>query len=118
MTVTAYQFAVAAVVFSPFALARTAWPTPAEFVLLAILGGLLTMASQTLFIASLSHLSTSFASILVSLQPIYAVAAAALLLGEVPRPRVLVGGGLVLCAVTLALATRAWARPRRGRSDP
>ncbi len=98
--VTLYQFVVALVLFVPFAIAP---PSAGDWGLLALTGALLTTVSQTLFIASLRVLSTGFASILVSVQPIYATLIAWWLLEEVPEASTLLGAALVLAAVFAAL---------------
>lgn len=106
-TLTLVQFAVATCVFSPCLLVATALPAPRDLLLLAVLGSGLTLSSQLLFIASLKRLSTTVASLIVSLQPALAAAAAFVLLGEVPKSRTIAGGALVLAAVVLALAASA-----------
>lgn len=70
--------------------------TPREFGLLLVLGVLCTALAHTLFIDSLAVLRTQIASVISSLEPVYGIALAALLLGEVPTPRTLVGGAVVL----------------------
>jgi len=107
------QFAVVACVFSPFLLGMTRVPDARDLLLLALLGGGLTMLSQLLFIAALRQLSTTLASLIVSLQPVLAILFAFVLLGEMPGARTLIGGALVLAAVVLALVSSA----RRRRSS-
>ncbi|MGB3518032.1 MAG: DMT family transporter [Elainellaceae cyanobacterium] len=67
-----------------------------EFGLLLVLGVLCTAVAHTLFIESLSVLRTQTASVISGLEPVYGVALAALLLGEVPSVRTLLGGGLIV----------------------
>lgn len=70
--------------------------TPGEIGLLLVLGVLCTALAHSLFIESLAVLRTQTASVISSLEPVYGIALAALLLGEVPVFRTLVGGAVVL----------------------
>lgn len=70
--------------------------TPGEVGLLLVLGVLCTALAHTLFIESLAVLRTQTASVISSLEPVYGIALAALLLSEVPNRRTLVGGAVVL----------------------
>ena len=106
-TVNLALFLLAALVFLPFAAPRSEWPGPQDLANLALLGGVFTMISHVMFIASLRHLTASFASILVSFQPVCAILIAVVMLGERPSMRTLAGGGLILAAVFLALGTRS-----------
>jgi len=63
---------------------------------LLILGVLCTAVAHTLFIESLAVLRTQTASVISALEPVYGIVLAALLLGEVPNLRTLLGGGLVI----------------------
>lgn len=102
-TVILYQASFAAVVFLPSAAATGRWPTPAEWGVLLLLGAGLTAASQVLFVACLRYLTSSFASLVVSVQPVYTTVIALFLLHEVPGSRTLLGGLLVIGAVVFAL---------------
>jgi drug/metabolite transporter (DMT)-like permease len=63
---------------------------------LLVLGVLCTALAHTLFIESLGGLRAQTASVISALEPVYGVTLAALLLGEVPTLRTLVGGGLIV----------------------
>ena len=73
-----------------------------EVVLLLVLGVLCTAVAHTLFIESLAVLRTQTASIISALEPVYGILLAALVLGEVPSFRTLVGGGLILGTILWA----------------
>jgi len=73
-----------------------------EIALLLMLGFLCTAFAHTLFIAALSCLSAHTASTVAALEPVYGIALAALLLGEIPGPRVLAGGVLIVGAALAA----------------
>jgi drug/metabolite transporter (DMT)-like permease len=69
---------------------------------LATLGILCTALSHTLFITGLRRLSAHAASVIVALEPVYGIALAAWLLGQVPGTRILAGGALIVLAVAAA----------------
>jgi drug/metabolite transporter (DMT)-like permease len=81
-----------------------------EIGLLLALGVLCTALAHTLFIDALARVSAHTASVVAGLEPVYGIALALLLLGEVPAPRTLFGGALILGAALHA--TRAHARQR------
>jgi drug/metabolite transporter (DMT)-like permease len=86
---------------------------PREVSLLLVLGVLCTAVAHTLFIESLALLRTQTASVISALEPVYGIALAALLLGEVPPFRTLLGGALIV--VTTAVAS--WpAQPPPGKT--
>lgn len=99
VTIAFHQQLVAAACTLPFAIlaapeitARTAW-------LLALLGVVFTAGLQALFVSSLRHITVRTSSLVIMLEPVYAILFAALLLHEHPAPRVLLGGALVCGAV-------------------
>lgn len=69
---------------------------------LLVLGVLCTALAHTLFIESLGALRTQVASVISGLEPVYGIALAALLLGEIPTLRTLAGGGLILGTTLVA----------------
>ncbi len=75
-----------------------------EIVLLVVLGLVCTALAHTLFIAALANVTAHTASVVTALEPVYGIALAFALLGEVPGPRTLVGGALIVAAA--AFATR------------
>ena len=70
--------------------------------LLVVLGVVCTALAHTLFIRSLRVLSAHTASIVATLEPVYGIALAFLLLGEMPSARTLAGGALIVGAALLA----------------
>lgn len=70
--------------------------SPTEWGLLLVLGVLCTALAHTLFIESLAVLRTQTASVISALEPVYGIVLAALLLGEVPGLRTLIGGGVIM----------------------
>jgi drug/metabolite transporter (DMT)-like permease len=99
-----WQNAFAALCLAPVAVLwpEARWPTAQEWLLLAALGVVCTALAHTLFIASLRRLSAHTASIVSALEPVYGIALALLLLGEVPGPRTLVAAALIIAAAFIA----------------
>ncbi|MFO1306636.1 MAG: DMT family transporter [Burkholderiales bacterium] len=78
---------------------------------LLALGVVCTAVAHTLFAASLVHVPASVASVCAALEPVYGIALAAVLLGEVPDARTLAGAGIVVAAAIVA-SRRASLGPR------
>jgi predicted dehydrogenase len=62
--------------------------------------------AHTLFIRSLRALSAHTASVVAALEPVYGIALALLLLGEMPPVRTLAGAVLIIGAALYATRTR------------
>lgn len=69
---------------------------------LAALGVLCTALAYSLFIASLRHVPTHTAAVVIAMEPIYAITGAWLLFGSQPTTGMLLGGLLILGAVAWA----------------
>ena len=96
-----WQNACAALCLLPaFALAPVV-PDARSLALLVALGVFCTALAHTLFIRSLCTLSAHTASIVAALEPVYGIALAFVLLGEVPPARTLAGGALIVGAAML-----------------
>lgn len=91
-----YQALVVAVVLTPFAGGRGDEINAVQWLQLTVLGIFFTALPHTLFAHSLRRLRAKSASLIASLQVVYATAFAAVLLGEVPRLATLAGGALVV----------------------
>lgn len=103
MGVAFHQNAFAALALAPFIIAVSpGMPTTKEILLLAGLGIVCTALSHTLFISSLKQLRATTVSIITALEPLYGILLAALLLNEMPTPRTLAGGAIIITATTLA----------------
>lgn len=83
-------------------------PSARELGLILVLGVVCTALAHTLFIASMRRLTAHVASVVAGLEPVYGIALAALLLGEVPGARTLTGAALIVGAAIIA--TRASTR--------
>ncbi len=77
-------------------------PSLQDWGLLLLLGILFTGVSHALFIHSLKSIPPRMVSIITSLEPLYGILAAWMLLDQVPAPRTLLGGSIILGATTFA----------------
>lgn len=96
-----YQDVVAGVVLIPFLWQTPTIPTGQDIGLLLLLGILFTAVAHTLFIQGMTVVRAQTASLIASLESLYGIGAAALLLGQVPTLRVLLGGTLILSVVVV-----------------
>lgn len=95
----------------PFLIALQARVSYKDLGLLAILGVVCTAVSHTLFIQGMRHVRAQAASIISSLEPVYGIVLALVLLGEVPAPRTLAGGAIILTAALLVSLKEGTRRP-------
>lgn len=102
MTVAFYQQAFAALIALPFAILSREQITMKSFWLLLVLGVVFTALAQSLLVASLRHIRAQMASVVISLEPVYGIVFALVLLNEVPTARTLLGGVLICGAVFAA----------------
>jgi drug/metabolite transporter (DMT)-like permease len=97
-TIALWQNASAAVCLLPLALMAGALPDAGDVLLLIALGLFCTALAHTLFITSLRALSAHTASVVASLEPVYGIALAFVLLGETPDRRTIAGAVLIVGA--------------------
>lgn len=64
--------------------------------LLVLLGVVFTGVAHSLFIGGMKHVRAQTAGIIASLETVYGIISAALLLGEIPSLRELAGGAIIL----------------------
>ncbi|MCG6167746.1 DMT family transporter [Leptospira sp. FAT2] len=69
--------------------------------LIFLLGSFFTAFAHTLYVKSMFQLKLKTAGILSSIQPVYSILLAWLLLGDIPGYREMIGGALILVAGTL-----------------
>jgi len=100
-----WQFLAATLMFTPFGVPWILRWTALDWLLLFVIGAVLTASSQTIFFANLRRVSASYASLLTSAQPVITVAMAMVWLGEKPTLRTLIGGAIVTASV-VAVAIR------------
>ncbi len=111
LLVAFFQHSTAAFYLLPFIYVSGEIPDYNTIWLLIILGVICTALPQTLFIKSLKELKAQLASIVIGLEPVYAIFFAAILLGEIPDIQTIVGSVIVLGAVMLAM--KAHSVPRK-----
>lgn len=96
-----YQLIVITVILWPAFFVFEAIPTSNDWSALIILALVTTAIGHTLFVMSFKHFSISTASIMSSIQPIYGILFALLLLNEIPAERTIIGGALILTTVII-----------------
>lgn len=97
-----YQDTVASLILLPFFFFLKPVISGQDLGLLILLGFLFTAFSHTIFINGLRSVKAKTASIIASLEPVYGILGAILLLGEVPRPQEVLGGVIILGATFYA----------------
>jgi drug/metabolite transporter (DMT)-like permease len=85
----------------PFAVAAFPPITGSELALMGLLGIVFTGIAHTLFISSMKAIKARTASIIATLEPVYGVILAFILLGEIPTLRVIAGGILILSVIII-----------------
>lgn len=118
-TMMLYQTAVSALVLLPFvAAADGLGDTVADWRRFLLLGTIFTAVAQSLYAASLKHLSAKTVAIVATLLPLYGAILAWLLLGEVPTIRTVIGGLVVIGAVVVETVRAAGARDQPAAESP
>lgn len=103
--VSFYQQAFAALSTLPFALQAEGSISGSDWIFLIVLGVVFTALGQGLVVASLRHLRAQTTSIVFGLEPVYGIALAWLLIGEIPAMNTVIGGSLICGAVLCASLT-------------
>ncbi len=73
-------------------------PSGRELLLLTALGVIFTGIAHTFFVSSLKSVSASTVSVTTCLEPVYGIIFAAIILGEIPGIKILLGCSLILLA--------------------
>jgi len=114
LTPMLWQFAGSILLFAPFGTEWVARWSIKDWLLLALIGAGLTTLSQTLFFANLRRVTSSYASLMTSSQPVMTVGLAVLFLHEQPTSRTLVGGAIIVASVVaVAVRKRSVSETRR-----
>jgi len=100
LLVSFYQLSVAALITLPLVIISGAQPSKTDIFLMMILGIVFTAIAQTLFIGSLRHIRAHLAGVTVALEPLYGIILAVIVLHEIPAWKTVVGGLVILSAVT------------------
>lgn len=97
-----YQDTVASLLLLPFFFVLKPILSSSDLGLLILLGFLFTAFSHTIFINGLQTVKAKTASIIASLEPVYGILGAILLLGEAPTLQEVLGGSVILGATFYA----------------
>lgn len=108
-----WQNGVAAVVLLPWSYEVLAVARTTDWAQLVLLGVVFTGGAHALFVHGMRSVSATQASLIVTLESVYGVAAAAVLLAEIPTLRTLIGGAIIVGAVVTASVAREGTK-RRG----
>ncbi|MCX5837801.1 MAG: DMT family transporter [Deltaproteobacteria bacterium] len=93
-----YQIAVAAILLLPFVSPGIDLLTDHRWIYIIVLGAIFTAIAHTLFADSLRTIRASTAGLIASLEPIYGMAFAAVILSEIPAIKTVAGGIIVVGA--------------------
>jgi drug/metabolite transporter (DMT)-like permease len=119
--ISLYQDGTAALVLLPalWLVPSATLFAPRTLAILLALGLLCTALAHTLFIAGMRSVTAQLASLIASLEPVWGILFAYVLLGQVPSGRTLLGGAIILCATMIPLAGMVRAPwPWRRASSP
>ncbi len=112
LVITFYQHGAATVFALPPVALLAAWPDAGQLWLLALLGVVFTAIPQSLLVRALQRVRAQLASVIVGLEPLYAIVFAALLLHEIPALTTVLGALVILLAVMLAIKSHAGGKYR------
>lgn len=98
-TIAMYEQGMAAIILMPALFFTEAVFTLQNVLLLAVLGIGMTALAHTLFISSLKGISAGLAGICSSMETVYGIILAGILLGEVPSLREMIGAVVILAVV-------------------
>jgi drug/metabolite transporter (DMT)-like permease len=115
LAIAFFEDVAAAIFLLPFLFFYPSSLTARDILLLAFLGVVCTAGSHTLFIKGLRRVRAQTASIISTLEPVYGIALAYLMLGEAPSLRTLEGGLVILSAVLMISAREATRLLNRSR---
>jgi drug/metabolite transporter (DMT)-like permease len=102
LVVTLYQDAVACLILLPFVGHTALSLTPGEWGGLILLGVVFTAVAHALFIRGMMAVKAQLASIIASLEPVYGILIALVVLSEVPSTREILGGVVIIGAIVYA----------------
>ncbi|MFW5698190.1 MAG: DMT family transporter, partial [Fimbriimonadaceae bacterium] len=94
-----WVFVIALLLFVPVGAPQMPTWTGYDWLMLIVLGAALTGGGQTLFVNALKNVTSRWASLVVSTQPVITVGLAALILGEQVELRTGIGGAIILASV-------------------
>ncbi|MBU3160950.1 DMT family transporter [Clostridium frigoris] len=104
LVIAFYEQFIATIVLIPFLFLNKPIFSLKDILILVLLGIVFTGISHSLFINGLKNIKTQTASIITSLEPVYGIVLAAILLGEIPTLREVLGGVIILSTVFYSTA--------------
>lgn len=102
--VSFYQNGVAAFLLIPFFALDILAGTGKDWLYLLLLGLIFTAIAHTLFINSMKDIKAKTASLIASLEPLYAIVLAWFFLGEIPTIKMYLGGFIILGVAFYAMS--------------
>ena len=112
-----YEDVVATVILLPFAFTLDYVMSGDKWMLLILLGIIFTAGAHYLFIYSLNYIKTRTASIVSSLEPVYGIIFAVILLHEVPD-MITVMGCVIIIMVSMLISLLKTKEPRKNKFNP
>ncbi|HII3761382.1 TPA: DMT family transporter [Pasteurella multocida] len=95
------QYLVVAIMLLPFSAHQLPDVSWQDWFWIACIGLLCTTLAYTLFVSSLDTINARTAAMIISLEPVYAIAIAWIWLNEEPSLRMLLGGALIIVSVAI-----------------
>jgi len=102
LVIVFYQDSIATIVLIPFLFISKPIFLLNNILLLVLLGIVFTATAHSLFIKGLTNVKAQTASIITSLEPVYGIIFAIIILSEIPTTRVILGGAIILGATFYA----------------
>jgi len=102
MQITGIQYALAALLLLPFANLRIESYSSETFLYVLFLGVICTALAHTMLLGGMRFVRAQIASVIITLESLYGIILAWIILSETPTLRILVGGSIVLGCVTIA----------------
>jgi drug/metabolite transporter (DMT)-like permease len=96
ITIALYEQLIASMVLIPFYIIQRPVIMGEEILILILLGVVFTGISHSLFIHSLRYIKAQTAGIISTLEPVYGIVLAAILIREIPSIKEIIGGGIIL----------------------
>lgn len=97
-----WQYLVAMLILLPFSMTSLLNAPALDWFWIFCIGFFCTTLAYTLFVSSLDTINARTASMIISLEPVYAIAIAWLCFNEVPTIKMLIGGAIILLSVAWA----------------
>jgi drug/metabolite transporter (DMT)-like permease len=91
-----YEQGIATLTLLPMLLFHRPAATANDWMLLVLLGVLFTGVAHSLFIGGMKHVRAQTAGIIASLESVYGIISAALILGEIPSVKEVIGGIIII----------------------